>query len=215
MSIHEAAALMGVSTATLRRWSDAGTILAFTTPGGHRRFSRTAIAGLLPAIGANDTDRRQLDRLREGLLRQVRHGWRQILADAPWSARLDEADRSTIAELGRRLTDGILAELDVGAVDRPERIRVARRSAAASGALAARRGIGLRAIMDAALRLQSVIVHEVASTARRLELDSTTTCYWLETTTCTLDALMADAMRGHEQIVESIEERSRPAAVPR
>ncbi len=49
MSIHEACRLIGVSPATLRRWSDAGDIKAFTTPGGHRRFSRAAVIGLLPA----------------------------------------------------------------------------------------------------------------------------------------------------------------------
>ncbi len=47
MSSREASSLMGVSPATLRRWSDAGRIRTFTTIGGHRRFSRTAIADLL------------------------------------------------------------------------------------------------------------------------------------------------------------------------
>ena len=48
MSIQEASNLMGVSPATLRRWSDAGRIRTFTTPGGHRRFSRAAVDALLP-----------------------------------------------------------------------------------------------------------------------------------------------------------------------
>jgi excisionase family DNA binding protein len=48
LSVHEASALVGVSPATLRRWSDAGEIVAFTTPGGHRRFARSAILAMLP-----------------------------------------------------------------------------------------------------------------------------------------------------------------------
>ena len=49
LTLSEACALVGVSPATLRRWSDNGDVRSFTTPGGHRRFSRSAILGLLPA----------------------------------------------------------------------------------------------------------------------------------------------------------------------
>jgi glutamyl-tRNA reductase len=48
LTLGEACALVGVSPATLRRWSDNGDIRAFTTPGGHRRFARSAILELLP-----------------------------------------------------------------------------------------------------------------------------------------------------------------------
>jgi glutamyl-tRNA reductase len=49
LTLSEACELIGVSPATLRRWSDNGDIRTFTTPGGHRRFARSAIVGLLPA----------------------------------------------------------------------------------------------------------------------------------------------------------------------
>jgi glutamyl-tRNA reductase len=49
LTLGEACGLVGVSPATLRRWSDNGDIRTFTTPGGHRRFARSAILGLLPA----------------------------------------------------------------------------------------------------------------------------------------------------------------------
>lgn len=49
LTLHEACSLVGVSPATLRRWSDNGDVRTFTTPGGHRRFARSAILGLLPA----------------------------------------------------------------------------------------------------------------------------------------------------------------------
>ncbi len=51
LTLHEACSLVGVSPATLRRWSKNGDISTFTTPGGHRRFARSAILGLLPAPG--------------------------------------------------------------------------------------------------------------------------------------------------------------------
>jgi excisionase family DNA binding protein len=36
----QAAQYLGVSLATIRRWTDAGHISCFRTPGGQRRFSR-------------------------------------------------------------------------------------------------------------------------------------------------------------------------------
>lgn len=202
VSIHEAALLMGVSPATLRRWSDAGTITAFTTPGGHRRFSRTAISGLLPTSLPPGGDRRQLEHLGARLARSTRHAWRAALVEAPWAASFGDADLPIIAEHGRRLVDGLLAELDVVAEERPEHRRSARRSAAAYGALAARRGVGLRATIDLALRLEALVIREVAAEARRLDLDTAATNRWLETTACTLGDLVAEVMRGHEQLAD-------------
>jgi glutamyl-tRNA reductase len=49
LTVREACELIGVSPATLRRWSDNGEITTFTTPGGHRRIARSAILDLLPA----------------------------------------------------------------------------------------------------------------------------------------------------------------------
>lgn len=53
LSIHEACELIGVSPATLRRWNAAGTVDAFMTPGGHRRFARSVILSMLPAPHQN------------------------------------------------------------------------------------------------------------------------------------------------------------------
>ena len=47
LPMREARALLGVSSPTLRRWADAGRVTAWTTPGGHRRFERSALVSLL------------------------------------------------------------------------------------------------------------------------------------------------------------------------
>jgi excisionase family DNA binding protein len=39
----QAAQYLGVSLATIRRWTDAGHISCFRTPGGQRRFSRAQL----------------------------------------------------------------------------------------------------------------------------------------------------------------------------
>ena len=39
LSINEACRMLGVDQSTLRRWSDAGKVPVFRTPGGHRRYA--------------------------------------------------------------------------------------------------------------------------------------------------------------------------------
>lgn len=49
LPISAAAALIGVSTDTLRRWEKAGRITSVRTPTNHRRFKRTEVLALLEA----------------------------------------------------------------------------------------------------------------------------------------------------------------------
>ena len=49
LSLHEASALLGVTTSTLRRWADTGRVPMKRTLGGHRRFARAAIVRLVNA----------------------------------------------------------------------------------------------------------------------------------------------------------------------
>ena len=61
VSLSEASRVLGVSPATLRRWSDAGRLRVYTTPGGHRRFSRDALerpASRRPVAASVDRRRR-------------------------------------------------------------------------------------------------------------------------------------------------------------
>ena len=46
LSLHDASAILGVATSTLRRWGDAGRVPMKRTLGGHRRFARQAIEKL-------------------------------------------------------------------------------------------------------------------------------------------------------------------------
>lgn len=49
----EAAAMLSVSTDTLKRWEKSGRISAMRTPTGHRRFSEAEVAALLkPGVSA-------------------------------------------------------------------------------------------------------------------------------------------------------------------
>lgn len=41
LNVHEAAAFLGVSSGSLRKWSDEGLVTSYRTPGGQRRYART------------------------------------------------------------------------------------------------------------------------------------------------------------------------------
>src|SRR5690349_17812151 len=90
VSLSEASRLLGVSPATVRRWSDAGRLRAFTTPGGHRRFSRAALQRLLPA------DRSRRPAIGGGGLtpsrisRSYRRASREMSTELPWVLTLTD-----------------------------------------------------------------------------------------------------------------------------
>ena len=51
LRVTEVARLLGVSANTVRRWTDAGTLAAHRSPGGHRRYREADVLALLPAEG--------------------------------------------------------------------------------------------------------------------------------------------------------------------
>jgi excisionase family DNA binding protein len=50
LTASEAARHLGVSISTLRRWSDAGHLQAYRTPGGQRRFSVEQLDAFLDSL---------------------------------------------------------------------------------------------------------------------------------------------------------------------
>ena len=50
LSISEAARVLGVSLSTVRRWSDAGVLPSYRTPGGQRRYSREQLESFLRSL---------------------------------------------------------------------------------------------------------------------------------------------------------------------
>jgi excisionase family DNA binding protein len=49
----QAAVYLGVSLATIRRWTDAGHISCYRTPGGQRRFSRDQLDNFTASLHRN------------------------------------------------------------------------------------------------------------------------------------------------------------------
>jgi excisionase family DNA binding protein len=58
----QAARYLGVSLATIRRWTDAGYLAGYRTPGGQRRFSREQLDGFIDSLHRTDETPTQADR---------------------------------------------------------------------------------------------------------------------------------------------------------
>ncbi|HET9597750.1 MAG TPA: helix-turn-helix domain-containing protein [Anaeromyxobacteraceae bacterium] len=103
----DVARLLGVASATLKRWTDAGRIPCVRTAGGHRRFLRSDVERLRVRLGARgDALARWVDGLLQDrdaalagalLLERERRG--------SWNA-VAEALGPVLSEVGRRWADG-------------------------------------------------------------------------------------------------------------
>ena len=106
LSIHAACALLGVDQSTLRRWSDAGKVPVFRTPGGHRRYAEADLVALVgdgparrerPRVSQQTLTDRSLSAYEDEYLRVVR--------ERRWFRAYGPATQEEHRRLGRRLVD--------------------------------------------------------------------------------------------------------------
>jgi excisionase family DNA binding protein len=188
MSIHEASTLMGVSSATLRRWSDAGRVRTFTTLGGHRRFSRTALARLLPAATAEGPS---------GAGRAVS----RVAGDVPRFADLDPAAQRAMRRHARRILTALVASTEAATADeRASSLAEAESSAADCGVLAAGSGIGLRETVEALLGIRGWCLQALIDASPRDGNGTRASAADVEAATDAFDRLVCRAMRAHEAV---------------
>lgn len=164
--------MLGVSPATLRRWSAAGEVEAFTTPGGHRRFSLNTLKALLQQ-GSGDVSRpAALGESADRMIRVMRRHARTATQAVPDTV-LDEDLRATMAALGRRLATALLAHLDAETSSQAARaIADAEEAAAEHARLGVRSGVQLAEVVGVFVRFRSMFVDELADAAVRHGLTS-------------------------------------------
>ena len=202
MSVNEASQMIGVSPATLRRWSDAGKIKAFTTPGGHRRFSRSAVLGILPADRAGRPNLEQLGETPERMTRIYRRELQHATQWAPWMDSIDEQDRTPLRDHGQRIMGALLVYFDaVRPSERAAALATAVDSAGTCGWIAGRIGLPLEATVEAFLQFRMPFIHELGGVARRRGFDTIETTVLMETATEAIDGLLKAAIRGHERAI--------------
>jgi len=207
----EASAILGVSTATLRRWAAEGRLASFTTQGGHRRFARSSVEALLPrpaGMAAAIATGATADQISRAYRQSLRAGGAPpaFLDGVPTSAR------EPLRSHGRVITASILRHLEAGSdQDRDAALAEGLIAAAAYGRIAGTLGATMRETVATFLRFRMPFVREMAGAARRQGLDAGGATELLEAVTVAVDRLLDATLEGYEQVRSPRAGRSRSA----
>jgi excisionase family DNA binding protein len=198
LTIHEASDLVGVSPATLRRWTEAGDLEAFVTPGGHRRFARSSILGLLPSKPARRRGLHELGETPERVVRQYRRELADPHASSGWVHDLPEAEREVFRAPGRQILAGVLGFMDAPTPDAGEAsLAEALDAAARYGGLARSHGVDLEAATDTFLTFRLPFLHELGRIAQRRRVQTDEAMDLILAASRVFDRLLLAMLRGH------------------
>ena len=198
LSMGEASALLGVSSATLRRWAVEGRIATFTTPGGHRRFSPAAVESLLPRrpaaqaalAGATSTDQ---------IRRAYRESYRDGSVPPTFLDGVPSGARESLRGYGRVIATSIMRSVEAGDDDlRAAALAEGMIAAAAYGRIAATLGATMRETVATFLHFRMPFVREVAAAARRMGLDGPAATDLLDAVAVAVDRLLDATLEGFE-----------------
>ncbi len=107
VSISEASRILGVSEVTLRQWTDEGTIKAFVTPGGHRRYVKAELKKFMSLhqkmLGIKDLALKIEDTA--SVHREIAATFLQSIS---WYSKLDAESQKQFSSLGRKLLNLII-----------------------------------------------------------------------------------------------------------
>jgi hypothetical protein len=169
LALGAASRLLGVDPDTLRRWSDAGKVQSFQTPGGHRRFLRSSLEAI---VNAPRRPRYAVHRLADSAEAIVsdfqRRLHREGFSGQPWQARLDEAQRAEFRRWGQRTFNLVIDYVAAGR--KPERkllLAEAERMGALYGAEASRAGLSLAESVEAFLFFRAPVLEAIVAHLRR------------------------------------------------
>jgi excisionase family DNA binding protein len=212
VTLTEACRVLGVSPSTVRRWGDSGMVRTYTTPGGHRRFSRAGLEAMLPARPTTRPSLTELGGARQSLARRYRRSEDAPLR-IPWVSELDDTKRERFRGYGRGIVASLIAALDTDdAARRVELLRSAEDACANYGRLAAGESLGASMTADIFLRFRRPFLDELASVAKRREFDAATTSTLIADANAALDGLLLATLRGWEAATLGAGRRPKRAA---
>jgi excisionase family DNA binding protein len=168
VGISQASRLLGVSEATLRQWTDNGSIKAFVTPGGHRRYSREELKGFLSShenlLGVKDL---------LGKLEKTAETHREIgaafLHSTVWYERMSAEHKRSLAILGRQVLD-LMMSYAAAPQKRVEVLAQAREMGRSFGNTLAAEGVPLTDSVQAFISHRDPVTDIVTEMLRKKEL---------------------------------------------
>lgn len=168
LALGAASRLVGVSPDTLRRWADSGRIESFVTPGGHRRFLRSALEAMMNAPRRH---RYGVDRLTGSagtISGDVHRRMARSGAAPPWQARLNAEQRADFRRWGQRTFNLVLEYVAAGKrAERALLLGEAEKMGALYGAEASKAGLSLAEAVEAFLFYRTPVLDAIASHLRR------------------------------------------------
>jgi excisionase family DNA binding protein len=114
LTISQAAEVLGVHTATLRRWADQGKVQFKLTAGGHRRFAAAVLEAVaigrrkLRAVGGLE------QRWADHALEQTRRELALTAGSPDWQIELSAHDREAFRRLSRRMLGLLMQYISLG-----------------------------------------------------------------------------------------------------
>jgi excisionase family DNA binding protein len=206
LSLGPAAKRLGVDADTLRRWADAGRIEAFTTPGGHRRFSRRAIDRIIATGTPGDasvgeggaTSARLTAAYRRTTIRRRR------ARDLP----MGPEDREVFQAEGRELVEALVRYLDASTPE--ERATIETDATALARDLGGRLGASRVPAPAAVARFVDArrpLLTELGRVAARRHLDAERTAGVLGEASAVLDRLMLAFITAHSDATPERDQR--------
>lgn len=163
LSINEACAMLGVDQSTLRRWSDAGKVPVFRTPGGHRRYAEH---DLLALVGGNsrrpDRPRVMRQELTARSLSGFEEGFWQGARARRWFRAFSPSKHDELRLLGRRMIDlAVRFAASPESADRSSFLDEGRQIGEQYGSSSARAGLTSVEAVEAFLYFRSPVVRSV------------------------------------------------------
>jgi len=173
LSINEACQLLGVDQSTLRRWSDAGKVPVFRTPGGHRRYAEADLRALV-GEGAHLQERPRVSRqaLTDRSLSAYEEEYLRAARDRRWYQALGRNTLEEHRRLGRRLVD-LAVRYAAGAPgnnDRPSLLDEGKQIGEHYGRTGATAGLSAAETVEAFLYFRFPVVRAVMSMIEEEEL---------------------------------------------
>jgi excisionase family DNA binding protein len=196
--------LVGVDPDTLRRWADEGRVAAYVTPGGHRRFDRRTIEGLIATRRPGSRPLASLGASPERLARAYRRRYTADIAANNQVAADDTVGRERYRRDGRLLVEALVAHLD--AVDEAERARSEAEATALVDDLARRlaaSGTSLTESVGLFVAARSPFLDELTGLGRRRALDAARLAALYGSASGLLDRLLLRLISSYQEAVQS------------
>ena len=210
LSIHAACALLGVDQSTLRRWSDAGKVPVFRTPGGHRRYAEADLRTLIgdgpraaarPHVGHQALTDRSLAAYEEEYLRGAR--------ERRWFRAYDTATQEEHRRLGRRMVDLAVrfAAVAPNSGDRSSLLDEARQIGQQYGRAGATHGLTASETVEAFLYYRHPVVRSVMEMIEEEGLATHRAVHLFAEIAFFMDQVLVATVQAHEATREGERER--------